>query len=358
MNETSTLIPTFLRKLQNPEIKNILIAGCGGGFDFVHGMLLYPELKRLGKNVVIASYSFTTPISIYEAPVVFSEGDSEVRKVNGSIPQDSFYAPEILLCQYLDQQFPKKKPHFIYALYARSFTVPDLSKFYSLLVKKHKIDCILLIDGGSDGLMKGDEAELGDPVEDATSLAAVASLAEVKDRIFITVGLGADRNTGVQDAATLRAIAEITKADGYLGSFSIEKNNINYKFYRNCVAYIFAHQKYQPGVVRQIMASVEGFFGNEENPYLQSRNDGTVLYNWPLMAMMWFFKVTVMAERSYMVDWLQDVGNRSVAYKRILEGRSKIEIRDCEKFPSKEDDPSLWSNSIAKNNEATNIIDD
>ena len=40
--------PTFLRQLSEPSIRTVLICGCGGGFDFIHGMLLYPELRRLG----------------------------------------------------------------------------------------------------------------------------------------------------------------------------------------------------------------------------------------------------------------------------------------------------------------------
>lgn len=148
MLSNNTLQPTIIKKLQNPDIKNVLIVGCGGGFDFVHGMMLYPELKRLGKNIVIASYSFTSLISLYTAPTVFRENGAEVKMVNGSMESDLFYAPEILLCQYLDKKFPDKEPHIVYALYARSFTVPTLSKFYHSLVKRHNIDCVLMFDGG------------------------------------------------------------------------------------------------------------------------------------------------------------------------------------------------------------------
>jgi hypothetical protein len=49
-------VPAFLKRLASSESKRIFLSGCGGGFDFVHGMLLYPELKRLGKQVTIGSY--------------------------------------------------------------------------------------------------------------------------------------------------------------------------------------------------------------------------------------------------------------------------------------------------------------
>jgi hypothetical protein len=35
-----------------------MMVGCGGGFDFVHSMMLYPELKRMNKKIVMTSFSF------------------------------------------------------------------------------------------------------------------------------------------------------------------------------------------------------------------------------------------------------------------------------------------------------------
>ena len=50
--DSSLLLPTFLRRLADPDVKTVMLCGCGGGFDFVHSLLLYPELRRLGKSVV------------------------------------------------------------------------------------------------------------------------------------------------------------------------------------------------------------------------------------------------------------------------------------------------------------------
>jgi hypothetical protein len=48
------------------------MCGCGGGFDFLHSMLLYPELIRLGKKVTILSFSFGVVKNLQRADVVFS----------------------------------------------------------------------------------------------------------------------------------------------------------------------------------------------------------------------------------------------------------------------------------------------
>ena len=70
------MVPSFLARLASPDIRSVLICGCGGGFDFLHGMLLWPALRLLGKKVVIGSCSWGEPDLLYEdAPVVFSEGD-------------------------------------------------------------------------------------------------------------------------------------------------------------------------------------------------------------------------------------------------------------------------------------------
>jgi hypothetical protein len=39
-NASSFLTPSFLAKLQDPEVKSVLLSGCGGGFDFVHTAIL------------------------------------------------------------------------------------------------------------------------------------------------------------------------------------------------------------------------------------------------------------------------------------------------------------------------------
>ena len=66
-DETSGLLPGFVRRLASPEIRTVLLCGCGGGFDFVHALMLWPELRRLGKQVVVGSYSFGDPRKIEQA---------------------------------------------------------------------------------------------------------------------------------------------------------------------------------------------------------------------------------------------------------------------------------------------------
>jgi hypothetical protein len=334
----STLVPTFLRELASDACRNVLLCGCGGGFDFVHGLMLYPELLRLGKRVTIASYSFGTVEAIGEpAPVVFSSGGATVKLVTASSGADENYAPEVHVCSYLDRVLPGAAPHSIYASNARDFTARTLREFYSKLVSEHDIDTIIMVDGGTDSLMRGDEADIGDPVEDITSIGAVAALETVPRRRLISVGFGVDRFNGVADASSMRAVAELTRAGGFLGSLAVEPGNPAAEFYRAAVEHIYANQRFQSAVTGFVLSAMDGHYGSNEVPPPLRRKFHTPekLYIWPLMATLFAFDVAAVAERSLLVDWIADAESEVDAYKAISAGRQSLgnELRATEEFP-------------------------
>lgn len=327
-SDTSGFMPTFLQKLQHPSIKNILMVGCGGGFDFVHSMFLYSELKKLGKNIVIGSYSWTTTYTMpNEIETVFEWDDVKVKRVNAHSPIDPLYSPEIHLCGFLDAQYPNDPAHSVYTYCARDFTVSVLTKFYKQLVHEHNIDCIVVFDGGADGLMRGDEAGLGDPVEDFVSITTVAGLAEVKERILVSIGIGTDRGNGISDASALRAITELTKMNGFLGSMSLEVSSSRFKFYKQCIEYIFNRQLAKSGCARQIISAIEGDFGLNE--------DGLCIT--PLMAMIWAFEINTVAERSLISKWVKDGTSTKDNWRSVIVGRKNCSIREIENLPLHQD---------------------
>src|SRR5262245_42849901 len=180
----SFLMPTFFRQIADPAIKTVMLCGCGGGFDFVHSLTLYPELRRLGKEVVVGSYSFGDPRRIGgPAEVVFDEGGALAKRVTARSVPDAHYGPEVHVCSFLDGRYPSSAPHAGYAYHARAFTVPLLTRLYRQLIAAHAVDAVVLVDGGSDSLMVGDEQGLGDPVEDAVSVATVAGLGGLKAKV-------------------------------------------------------------------------------------------------------------------------------------------------------------------------------
>ncbi len=333
------LSPTFYERLKNEDLKNILIAGCGGGYDFLHGMLLYHQLLELGKKIIIHSFSFTNIDSIKENyENIYNSGKAVVKKVNSKSISELTYCPEIHLCDFLDKEYKDGQKHEVYASNARQFTVPQLTDFYKNLVEKENIDAILLIDGGSDSLMKGDEEGLGDPIEDAVSLCAISQL-NIKEKILINIGLGCDRFNHVSDASSLRAISEAIEANAYLGAFHFYKGTKGFEFYKFCIDYISDKQNWHSIVSESIISASQGFFGSKEVPKrLQSRANDQV-YLWPLMSIMWTHDLDFFAGRSLICEWIKNEKSTLECHLALERGRHRIEnkIREVENLPKHEE---------------------
>jgi hypothetical protein len=290
--------------LKDPKIRSVLLVGCGGGFDFVHSLLIYDDLIQLGKEIYVGSYSFGNPQDYSANPPLeplfsdsYSRNTSNTDYSNHSISNDILspivyrissicsgsteYCPELGYCSYLDLLYPSKSPHEIYAYYARSFTTRTLTQFYSQLISHHDIDVVICIDGGSDSLMKGDEHGLGDPIEDAVSVAAIASLCcslqsysnptpspsltspKQPLGLLYTVGFGCDRFNFVSDASSFRAVAELTALGGFLGSFSLTPSSHRVSIYREGLAHIYQRQQMRSILSGCILASALGSYGTD-----------------------------------------------------------------------------------------------
>lgn len=343
------LAPTFAKLLADPKIKTVAIAGCGGGFDFISGCALFPELVRLGKRIVVASYSFGSPGRIGGvAPVVWQhescvDGGLPVvcKLVSAASEAHPAYGPEVHLATFLDAQFPERAPHSIYAMYARSFTVAMLEELYTKIVDDEAVDAFVLADGGSDSLMKGDEQGLGDPIEDAVSVAAIAGLRcpRLQLRMLLCMGIGCDRHNCVSDASSLRAIAELTRAGGFLGCISLEPHSELCSFYRGLVDHTYSQQSFRSVVSGSILAASEGRFGTRDlTPDLLLRTRGAeTLFLWPIMAQIWAFDVGAVAKRSIICSIVRDSSSTQETLQRLRYVRAQLGVRPVENLPRHED---------------------
>lgn len=338
--DSSLLTPGFVQRLSDPSIKTVMLCGCGGGFDFVHSLTLYPELRRLGKSIIIGSYSFGDPEMITgDTEVVFCESGVIAKRVTAASTPAPYYGPEVHVCSFLDTQYPDSAPHFAYAYFARAFTVPLLTRFYERLIQTHSVDAIVVVDGGSDSLMAGDEEGLGDPIEDAVSVTTVAGLDDLKARVLISIGLGTDRFNHVSDAASLRAIAELTRMGGFLGCVGLEPTSRGFTFYRGCLEHIYERQGFRSVLAGTIVSATEGWFGLEIPPVLSERVEQGELYLWPLMAMLWAFDTETVAQRSLMAGWIRECKTVSECYRAVTVGRENLDsgLREVEDFPRHEE---------------------
>jgi hypothetical protein len=272
----------FFQRLEGAE--RILIAGAGGGFDICCGLPLYFALRDAGKAVFLANLSFS-PLP-HDGPPRLSPTMATVTAQSRRV---SPYFPELYLARWLAEHDDATP---IYCL--KRAGVRPLVDCYRTLVAHLGLDTIILVDGGTDSLMRGDEVSLGSPHEDISSMLAVDEL-EVARKLLVCLGFGVDRHDGVCHADFLEAVAELTRAGGYLGLFSLMQQMPEVQRYQQATEAVFqAMPKLESIVASSILSALEGHYGDYHRN--ARTRTGTLWIN-PLMAIYWCFELAPVARR-------------------------------------------------------------
>ena len=146
----------MFKKFDDLTDENILLLGCGGGYDIFCGLPLYFSLKG---NVRLVNFTFTKKSHLDNFTMI---GNSCYKIIHNDSKYDDIYFPEYELSRELD--IP------IYASCDNGLI--NYTESLKELVEILKIDIIILCDGGCDSIMTGCEKELGTPVEDIMSMIA------------------------------------------------------------------------------------------------------------------------------------------------------------------------------------------
>ncbi len=273
--------------------KNILIAGAGGGFDVFCGLPLYFALKRAGKTVHLANLS--------SGALGFCDGENPTPALWRVTAQTSAtkYFPEMHLSAWLTERYGETP---IFAI-APSGARP-VSEAYEWLARTLQPDAIVLVDGGTDSLMRGDEAGLATPEGDAVSLLAVQALTGIPKKLLVCLGFGVDTHHGVCHAHFLENVAALSRDDAYLGAWSLLHNSEEFQFYRDACEFAFARLPQQPSIVNtSIIAAVTGSFGDI---HTTKRTEGSKLFINPLMALCWGFQLEGVVRRNLYLDHIRN----------------------------------------------------
>src|SRR5258708_4833171 len=199
--------------------KHILIAGMGGGFDIFCGLPIFWELEQLGCDVHLANLSFSDIAGLNDG----EELTDTLVGVNADIEGLFDYFPEYYLAQWFDDE---RNEDMTIWCFEKTGARP-LIKNYQVLVKHLGIDGIILIDGGVDSLMRGDEPEPGTLLEDCLSLLAVNELKQVPVRLTACLGLGIETEVGYP--YVFENIADLIRMGGFRGTCSLIKDMPCYK---------------------------------------------------------------------------------------------------------------------------------
>ncbi|MFF3459979.1 DUF1152 domain-containing protein [Streptomyces sp. NPDC002730] len=286
--------PLFTR-LESAE--RILVAGAGGGFDVYAGLPVALSLLHQGKDVHLANLSFSAieglPLDAWLAP--------DVAEITPESAPHQTYFPERTLAQWLALH---GYPSTVHA-FARVGVQP-LRAAYRALIERYEIDAVVLVDGGTDILMRGDESGLGTPEEDLTSVAALHGLdgIDLPERLVVSLGFGVDAYHGVSHGLVLENIAALEADGAYLGAFSVPRSTREGALFIDAVAHAQAHTPDHPSIVNgSIAAAVQGAFGNVQ---FTSRTRGSELFINPLMSICFAFELDGLARRCLYLDRIEN----------------------------------------------------
>jgi hypothetical protein len=268
--------------------ETVLVAGCGGGFDVFAGLPLFFALRRQGKTVHLANLTFTT-----------LRGDAgrrpieELVEITAASPGEPAYFPEKHLCAW----FLERGEHV--PVWAIERVGPaGVTRAYAALLDELRPDTIILVDGGTDSLMRGDEPGLGTPVEDIASLCA-ADAADVPRKFLACIGFGIDAFHQVGHYYVLEAVSDLARDGGYLGASSLTRDLPEARLFIDASKYVLDSTSRPSIVLTSIMAAVEGQFGNFQST---TRTAGSELFINPLMSLYWWFNVDHVARRNLYLD--------------------------------------------------------
>ncbi|GAA2204849.1 MULTISPECIES: DUF1152 domain-containing protein [Streptomyces] len=286
--------PAFFTRLR--EARRVLVAGAGGGFDVYAGLPLALALRSAGKEVHLANLSFADLYGL--GPDTWIAED--VAAVRADTPLRGDYFPERSLARWLRSQ---GLPDTVYA-FPLTGVVPLRAAYRALLAHLGGVDAIVLVDGGTDILMRGDEHGLGTPEEDMASLAAVAGLGEVPHRLVVCLGFGVDAHHGVNHALVLENLAALDRAGGYLGAFSLPRESPEGAAYLDAVAHAQRRHPSRPSIVHgSVAAAVRGDFGDVR---FTERTRGSELFVNPLMALYFCVDLPALARANLYLARLED----------------------------------------------------
>jgi hypothetical protein len=295
--------------------RNPLIAGMGGGFDIFCGLPIYFELQRRGQKAHLANFSFSHVVRLKSGVRLTETLVGVTAEHKGPV----VCFPEIYLAQWFKKTRGEETPIWCFQ---KTGVLPLLAN-YRVLVDHLAIDGILLIDGGVDSLMRGDEAELGTVVEDACSLAAVSQLDHVPVRLIACLAFGAEQD--VAYAHVLENIAALAGSGGFLGSCSLVRQMEAYRLYEEAVLFVHEQPIQDPSIINaSVVSAVQGEYGDY---HLTEKTKGSRLWISPLMPIYWFFDLPAVAARHLFLPELASTDTFSEALRATLMARAGMKVR-------------------------------
>ncbi len=308
----------FLERLKSS--RSVMLVGAGGGYDLYCGLPIYHYLRGQGQQVHLASLNFSRP-----SP----DWGRELRPGLVEIQVPALVPPKIGAETCLAMWFASRGEQVpIYCFEADG--VQPLLGHYRFLQQHCLADAWVLVDGGTDSLMRGDEPGLGSPGEDVASLAA-AHLLDIPTKLLACLGFGLDAHHHVCHAYVLEAAAQLSAGGDFLGAFSLLPAAPEFQFLAEAVEFSRACKEARLSIITSsVVAAARGEFGDY---HASSRTQGSKLMINPLMSMYWGFQIEGLARRCLYLEQLLATRSRGEVTLAIQRYRASITPRPWMELP-------------------------
>jgi hypothetical protein len=311
----------FFFELENAS--NILIAGASGGFDVFSGLPLYFNLLAAGKKVFLANLTFSVITKTAGREIT-----SALTEITAGSDGSETYFSEKHLCQWFAEQGEQTSVYCFHRVGPKPVT--EAYRALVAMYPMYQIDTVILVDGGTDSLMRGDEEGLGTPQEDMTSICAVSQL-DLPRKMLVCLGFGIDAFHGVSHAHVLEGIAQLTQAGGYLGAFSLMREMPEVQKFIDATEYVMRKTpKRQSIVCSSIISAIEGHYGDFHR---NDRASGSELFINPLMALYWCFRIEEVAQRILYLDGIRNISTYAALDAHIHLFHQKMKRRPYRELP-------------------------
>ncbi len=165
---------------------------------------------------------------------------------------------------------------------------------------------MILIDGGTDSLMFGDEEGLGTPQEDLTSMSAVYQTS-ISKKFLVCLGFGVDHFHGVSHYHFLENVASLAKDGGFLGVFSALKEMPEVQQFLALVESVNSQMTGSQSIVsNSIKSAIEGEYGDYHT--VKRTGDSNLWIN-PLMSMYWCFDLKAVMKKNLYYHFIKDTNS-------------------------------------------------
>ncbi|HVF10021.1 MAG TPA: DUF1152 domain-containing protein, partial [Abditibacteriaceae bacterium] len=286
---------------------------------------LYFTLRALGKSVHLANYTFTHlefMKRLSEPEVLLDDLVVGVRGP-GRLP---VYFPEGYLAQWFKEARGEDVPVWMFA----NTGVAPLARGYTRLVEHLGIDAVILVDGGVDSLMRGDEARPGSLIEDTISLAAIERL-EVSVKMLACLGFGTEVEEGLCHYHALENMAALAREGAFWGSCALTAQMEAFQLFEAAARYVWEQPNHlKSHISTRIIPSVHGEFGNH---HMYDDDRRQVVFISSLMSLYWFFDAKAVIRRSLFLASLHSTETKREVMEIYLAARELMTIRPQRSIP-------------------------